>query len=98
MESTARGHPVPRAARRPNRVELLVARFPSREFLTDTGYSVDLRSEDGTEHASVRLVEGEDRYVTTRSNCNGSLIFRALGFVVYALGENNDNPAIDCME
>ena len=75
--------------------DLSVLMRPWPEFQTGAGYSVDLRSEDGTEHVSVGLVEGEDRYVVIRSNRDGPLFFRALGFVVYALGENSDNLLID---
>jgi hypothetical protein len=80
----------------PTDLSLHMRQWP--EFQTGAGYSVDLSSVDGTERVSVRLVEGEDRYVAIRSNCDGLLFFRVLGLVIYALGGNSDNLIIDRVE
>jgi hypothetical protein len=80
----------------PTDLSLLMSMWP--EFRAGAGYSVDLNSADGTESVSVRLVDGEDRYVSIRSNRDGPLFFRALGVVIYALGANSDNLVIDCVE
>jgi hypothetical protein len=64
------------------------------EFRTGSGYSVDLSSLDGSEVVSVRLVEGEDRFVSVASNLEGSLFFRVLGVVIYSLSANSDNLVI----
>jgi hypothetical protein len=80
----------------PTDLSLLMHQWP--EFQTGSGYSVELGSVDGTERVSVRLVEGEGRYVAITSNRDGPLFFRVLGSVIYALGGNSDNLVIDRVE
>jgi hypothetical protein len=66
------------------------------EFEAGDGYTADLRSSDATEQVTVRLIEKEDeRFVSIRSDREGSLFFRVLGAVIYALGAHSDALMVD---
>jgi hypothetical protein len=65
------------------------------EFQSGEGYFVNLRSADGSESISVRLLEDDNRYVSITSSSDGELFFRVIGAVTYALGAHSDNLLID---
>jgi hypothetical protein len=66
------------------------------EFQTGTGYTACLCSLDGSEQVSVGLIEKEEeRYVAISVDRDGSLFFRVLGAVIYALGAHSDNLIVD---
>lgn len=69
------------------------------EFQTGAGYTADLRSPDATEQVTVRLiVKDDERVVSIRSDWEGSLFFRVLGAVIYALGAHSDMLMVDRWE
>ena len=79
--------------------DLAVAMSQWPEFHAGAGYTADLRSLDGAEQVSVRLIEtDEERYVAISSDRDGSLFFRVLGAVIYALGKHSDNLMVDRWE
>ena len=67
------------------------------EFLEGKDYDVLLRS--GEEEVSTKYMvekddEYEDKYVCVKSNINGALFQRVLGFATYLLSQNSDNLTI----
>jgi len=67
------------------------------EFVNGQDYDVLLRS--GAEEVSTKFVvekdgEYEDSYVRVKSNQNGALFQRALGFTTYLLSQHSDNLTI----
>ena len=70
------------------------------EFVTGSGYSVDLKSADTGETVTVRFVEaeGEPPEVVVHSPDAGLLFDRVLGRVVYALSTHSDHLMIDLYE
>ena len=67
------------------------------EFLEGKEYDVLLRSDE--EEVSTKYIvekddEYEDRYVSVKSNINGALFQRVLGFTTYLLSQHSDNLTI----
>ena len=67
------------------------------EFVSGSGYSVDLRCPTTGELVSVRLIptDEEPDYVAVNSPGAGGLFDRVLGRVVYRLSCHSDNLMID---
>lgn len=63
------------------------------EFIEGNEYDVLLRNESG-EEVSTKLfgkTENDDKFVQVKSNSNGVLFQRALGYATYLLAQHSDN-------
>jgi hypothetical protein len=66
------------------------------EFVSGQDYGVELKHSDTGEVVVVKYVDdGEERYVSVSSPEAGSLFYRVLGRVVYALSEHSDDLMVD---
>ena len=64
------------------------------EFVSGTGYDVELAVPDGDERVSVRYVTGDDDgydHVEVTATAVGPLFDRVLGRVIHALGAHSDD-------
>ena len=65
------------------------------EYVSGSGYSVDLNSPTTGECVEVRLTEGdEDRWITVSSSSPGALFERVLGRVTMAMAKNSEISVI----
>lgn len=65
------------------------------EYVSGAGNEVTLR--DGEALVSIRLVDGEEKYVSVVGSGNGLLFERALGAALYALARDSDHLMVNCV-